>query len=72
MLIFNDLEPVRDLGVQLFIGSLLAFFGVFLVSQIIPIRQRVGGRGSLTQDRFRRYASAVIRKPCSARCCWWA
>ncbi len=62
MLVFNDLAPVRNLGVQLFIGSLLAFFGVFLVSQIIPIRNASGGV-VLTQDRFRRYASVVIRVP---------
>jgi uncharacterized protein len=62
MLVFNDLAPVRDLGVQLFIGSLLAFFGVFLVSQIIPIRNASGGV-VLTQDRFRRYATAVTRRP---------
>jgi predicted RND superfamily exporter protein len=62
MLVFNDLAPVRDLGVQLFIGSLLAFFGVFLVSQLIPIRNASGGV-VLTQDRFRRYATAVTRNP---------
>jgi predicted RND superfamily exporter protein len=62
MLVFNDLAPVRDLGVQLFIGSLLAFFGVFLVSQIIPIRNASGGV-VLTQNRFRRYATAVTKMP---------
>jgi len=65
MLVFNDLAPVRDLGVQLFIGSLLAFFGVFLVSQIIPIRNASGGV-VLTQDRFRRYASKVTARPAIA------
>jgi predicted RND superfamily exporter protein len=62
MLVFNDLAPVRDLGVQLFVGSLLAFFGVFLISQLIPIRNASGGV-LLTHDRFRRYATAVTRRP---------
>lgn len=30
MLTFNELAPIRELGFELFIGSLLAFFGVFL------------------------------------------
>ncbi len=62
MLVFNDLAPVRDLGVQLFIGSLLAFFGVFLITQWLPIRNASGGV-FLTHDRFRRYAQTVIRRP---------
>ena len=62
MLVFNDLEPVRDLGVQLFVGSLLAFFGVFLISQVIPIRNASGGV-LLTHDRFRRDATTVTRWP---------
>jgi predicted RND superfamily exporter protein len=31
MLAFNDLSPVRSLGYELFAGSLLAFFCVFIV-----------------------------------------
>ena len=44
MLVFNDLAPVRDLGVQFFIGSLLAFFGVFLGFANHSHSQRVGRR----------------------------
>ncbi|MBI2824925.1 MAG: MMPL family transporter [Planctomycetia bacterium] len=62
MLVFNDLAPVRDLGLQLFVGSLLAFFGVFLMSQVIPIRNASGG-AMLTHERFRRYTTAVTRAP---------
>ncbi len=37
MLGFNELEPIRMLGFQLFIGAILAFFGVLLVTQWLPI-----------------------------------
>jgi len=68
MLVFNDLAPVRELGVQLFIGSLLAFFGVFLVSQVVPIRHASTGI-LLTHDRFRRFAKAVTRRPLATTLC---
>lgn len=62
MLAFNQLGPVRDLGMQLFVGSLLAFFGIFIVSQVIPIRNASQGV-VLTHSRFRRYTSAVTTRP---------
>src|SRR5690606_27865772 len=34
MLSYNELEPIRELGFQMFAGSLLAFFGVFFVTQV--------------------------------------
>jgi predicted RND superfamily exporter protein len=37
MLGFNELAPVRDLGQQVFAGAILAFFGVFVLSQWVPI-----------------------------------
>jgi len=62
MLVFNELGPVRDLGLQLFIGSLLAFFGIFIVSQLIPIRNASQGV-VLTHSRFRRFTTAVTKRP---------
>jgi uncharacterized protein len=44
MLVFNELTPVRALGFELFAGSLLAFFGVFIFSQVLPIRRAYPGR----------------------------
>jgi len=44
MLVFNELTPVRALGYELFAGSLLAFFGVFIVSQFLPLRRAYAGR----------------------------
>jgi len=62
MLVFNELGPVRDLGMQLFIGSLLAFLGIFLVSQLIPIRNASQGV-VLTHTRFRHFTTVVIKRP---------
>ncbi len=62
MLRFNDLGPVRDLGTQLFVGSLLAFFAVFIVTQVVPIRQAHAG-AILTHARLRAYATTIIRWP---------
>jgi uncharacterized protein len=44
MLVFNELTPVRALGFELFAGSLLAFFGVFIFSQVLPIRRAYAGQ----------------------------
>jgi len=55
MLCFNELGPVRDLGGQLFAGALLAFLGVFVLSQRLPIRRAYSGR-LLTHDHMRRLA----------------
>lgn len=62
MLCFNQLEPVRDLGWQLFLGSLLAFGGVFLVSQRLPIHGSATGH-YLNHRRLRKYAAAIASRP---------
>jgi len=62
MLRFNDLAPVRELGTQLFVGSLLAFFAVFVVTQWVPIRKASSGV-FLTHARLRAYATFIIRWP---------
>jgi uncharacterized protein len=62
MLAFNQLLPVRDLGYQLFLGALLAFFGVFVLSQILPIRQAYAGRFLLPQE-FGWWAAFISKFP---------
>jgi predicted RND superfamily exporter protein len=62
MLCFNQLGPVRDLGLQLFLGSLLAFFGVFLVSQRLPVGSSAPGI-YLTHQTLRRYARFATSRP---------
>ncbi len=62
MLMFNELLPVRDLGQQMFAGSILAFFGVFCMTQLVPVRHAHGG-SLLTPTRLRRIAQSVTRRP---------
>jgi hypothetical protein len=64
MLSMNELAPIRDLGTQMFAGSLLAFLGVFLVSQVIPIRDAYPGRW-LTSERIGRWAPWIVARPWS-------
>jgi predicted RND superfamily exporter protein len=62
MLAFNDLSPVRSLGYELFAGSLLAFFCVFIVSRLIPIHRAYPGR-ILTPARFAWWSDFLGRRP---------
>ncbi len=62
MLTFNDLSPVRSLGYELFAGSLLAFFGVFIVSRIVPIRRAYPG-SVLTPRLFAWWSDFLGRRP---------
>lgn len=62
MLSFNELIPIRDLGQQMFAGSILAFFGVFCVTQIVPIRRAYAGSW-LTPARLRQIALKCTRWP---------
>ena len=43
MLSFNELKPVRELGLELFIGALLAFLGIFLANLAVPLRSTASG-----------------------------
>lgn len=62
MLAFNELAPVRDLGINMFVGAMLAFFGVFVVSQLLPIR--AAHRGTwITPARMREYARWATFRP---------
>jgi len=62
MLCYNELEPIRELGFQMFAGSLLAFFGVFIATQVLPIRRTYPGRW-LTEENFRAFAAMVTVRP---------
>ncbi len=62
MLAFNDLSPVRSLGYELFAGSLLAFFGVFIFSRLVPIRRAHRGH-ILTVQRFAWWSDLLGRRP---------
>ena len=62
MLSYNELEPIRELGFQMFAGSLLAFFGVFFVTQVLPIRRTYPGRW-LTENNLRAVATATTVRP---------
>ena len=60
MLVFNELTPVRALGFELFAGSLFAFFGVFIFSQVLPVRRAYAGR--LLQPEGFIWWSGVMRR----------
>ncbi len=62
MLTFNELEPIRELGFQMFAGSLLAFLGVFFATQWIPIHRTYPGRW-LTSARLADLAEAFTTRP---------
>ncbi|MBI1902151.1 MAG: MMPL family transporter [Planctomycetia bacterium] len=62
MLGFNELGPVRDLGQQVFAGAILAFFGVFVLSQWTPIRA-TAVRPWLSAARLSAFGRAVTARP---------
>ena len=62
MLTFNQLSPVRALGYELFAGSLLAFFCVFIISQRLPIRRAYAG-AILTPERMGWWSDWLGRRP---------
>lgn len=62
MLRFNQLAPIRDLGTQLFAGSLLAFFSVFILTTFLPIRSTKQAAW-FTHNRLRTFGQAVLRFP---------
>lgn len=62
MLRFNELLPVRDMGAQVCLGSILSFFGVFFVSQWIPIR-RTRAKPWLNARRLDVMGRGIIARP---------
>ncbi len=62
MLAFNQLGPVRALGFEAFAGSILAFFAVFVISQLLPIRRAYAGR-FLLPEHFGRWSDWIGSRP---------
>lgn len=62
MLAFNELGPARQLGIELFAGAVLAFFGAFLVWLLIHPFRAAPGR-LLSEAGFRRCHRLVVRRP---------
>jgi len=63
MLAFNELAPTRELGVELCVGSILAFFGTFLMRLIVPIHKPPHAGRWLRGDRLRRLHELVTARP---------
>jgi len=62
MLAFNELRPTRELGIELFFGSILAFLGVYLAwiaVQPTPVKRK----WFLSVERLRRVHGAVVARP---------
>lgn len=62
MLSFNELGPIRELGIELFAGAVLAFFGAFWVWLALPAFRTAGGR-LLTPARLLRLEQSIVRRP---------
>ena len=62
MLTFNELKPLRELGVELFIGSILAFFGCFLIWMALPRMHAAPGRW-LATEKMLPLGQAITRRP---------
>jgi predicted RND superfamily exporter protein len=62
LLWFNELAPVRDLGLEMFAGSLLAIVCVMLASQFLPIHDSRSGTW-LAPRPMHRFCLATIRFP---------
>lgn len=62
MLSFNELRPLRELGIELFAGSILAFFGSYLVWLALPSLRIAPGK-RLTTRRMYAIGQALTRRP---------
>lgn len=62
MLGFNELSPIRELGLLMFAGSIFACFAVFLMAQWITIRSAHKGT-YLTARRLRSFTMKTARLP---------
>ena len=60
MLLFNELEPIRELGAQLAVGAFLAVLACFAAWTWIPVRDGAAAR-ALTPRFFRKHVIAVTR-----------
>jgi predicted RND superfamily exporter protein len=62
LLWFNELAPIRDLGVGMFAGSLLAFLGVYMATHLVPIGKPHAGVW-LAPQPLHRFCRRVTRFP---------
>ncbi|HUG90453.1 MAG TPA: MMPL family transporter [Planctomycetaceae bacterium] len=62
MLAFNELGPARELGFELFVGSVLAFFGAYLAWLWLAPFQAAPGRW-LSARRLRQLEPLIGRRP---------
>ena len=62
MLAFNELQPARELGIELFVGSVLAFVGAYLAWMwFAPFPARKGTY--LSADRLEAVEHAMVKRP---------
>lgn len=62
MLTFNELQPARELGIELFYGSVLAFIGALLMWLAIPRFRAARGRW-LSAENLEGLYRGVVRSP---------
>lgn len=62
MLTFNELQPVLEMGVELYYGAVLAFLGAFLAWMLIP-RGKPGAAILLKPSRLRALHDVVLKFP---------
>jgi predicted RND superfamily exporter protein len=62
MLVFNDLRPARELGYELFFGSILAFLGAFCVWLLRPRFPAAHGT-FLAAEKLEAFHAWVVRRP---------
>src|SRR5207253_1039467 len=62
LLWFNELAPIRALGLGMFAGSLLAFLGVYVATHVMPIRDSHAGTW-LAAKPMHRFCRGVTRFP---------
>jgi len=62
MLSFNELRPLRELGIELFAGSILAFVGSYLVWLALPSLRIAPGK-RLTTRRMYAVGQTLTRRP---------
>jgi predicted RND superfamily exporter protein len=62
MLAFNELGPARELGFELFVGSVLAFLGAYLIWLLLPPFRAAPGRW-LSLKRLRLMEQWMVGRP---------
>jgi len=62
MLAFNDLGPIREFGIELCAGAVLAFFGAFLLWLVLHPFRTAPGR-ILATERLRQVERRIVQSP---------